>query len=62
MKTRQLQLWIKLAPLACGGVLCGWLQAFGMLNFGDIFTSLISLVLSALVTVLLGGDTSTLFA
>lgn len=48
----------KWCALVYGGILLGWLQGFEAVNFADLFTQLLSLWLSILVTVFLGGDLS----
>jgi len=52
--------------LASGGVTPGILQGLEMVNFASIITSALasffSLWVTALVTLLMGGDASTLFA
>ena len=55
MKTR---VYRKLYAVSCGAITLGWLQAFEMLNFSDIFSSLLTTILAVLVTVLFGGDVS----
>lgn len=49
-----------LVALSCGGVTFGWLQAFGMVPFSDVLTSIVITVLSLFVTILFGGDPSEL--
>jgi hypothetical protein len=41
--------------LASGGVLFGVTQAFGMLNFADIFTQFLAQLFSALVALFVGA-------
>lgn len=48
------------AALAQGGTTFGVLQGLGLLNFANLFTSLLATWLSVLVTVLLGGDATDL--
>lgn len=48
--------------LSSGGITLGFLQAFEMVNFAEIVTSFLSVLLSLLVTLLLGGDPTTLMA
>ncbi len=51
-----------LAAAACGGITFGWLQAWEMVSFSNIWTELIASLLSALVALLFGADASTLLA
>lgn len=46
--------------LSCGALTLGWLQAFEMVSFSEIATMFITMLLSALVTMLFGGDASML--
>ena len=55
MKTRAYR---KLYAVSCGAITLGWLQAFEMVSFSDIFTSLFTTIMAVLVTVLFGGDVS----
>ena len=52
--------WKRLAVVSCGGVACGWLQAWNMVDFGGLFTQIIVMFLQVIVTFLFGGDTSAL--
>lgn len=58
--------WMRLrkwcVALSWGGVTLGFLQAFEMINFAEIVTSFLSVFLSLLVTLLLGGDPTTWMA
>jgi len=50
-----------LAAVSCGGITFGWLQAWGMLNFSEIWTNFLAMLLSVLVSILLGGNVSRYF-
>ncbi len=60
MKLYRFRIAKSLVALSCGGTTCGILQGLGMVNFASLFTSLLATWLAAIVTVLLGGDASTL--
>lgn len=45
-----------LVSLTCGGLILGWFQAFGSLNFADIFTRVLTQFFSLLIALLLGAD------
>lgn len=51
-----------MALLVPGALTLGWLQALGDVDFNQIFFSFLSTFLNLLVSVLLGGDASTLLA
>lgn len=48
----------KWRALAYGGLLLGWLQGLEAVNFADLFTQILSVWLSVIVTALFGGDVS----
>jgi len=52
------QRWMvrRLYPLACGGITLGWLQALGGINWNALWFQFLLTWLSALVTLLLGGE------
>lgn len=56
--------WIRIqkwfVPLSCGGMTLGVLQGFELLNWASMFTQLLATWLTVLVTLLLGGDVSTM--
>jgi hypothetical protein len=52
----------RLYPLACGGITLGVLQAIGAIDFNQIWFDLLYVVLNTLVSLLLGGDLSTVSA
>lgn len=57
-----MQSWIiRMRPLVCGGVTLGLFQAMQDINFNQIWFQFLLSWLSALITVLLGGDASTAF-
>lgn len=49
------------AVLGSGGISLGIFSAYSLVSFAQIFTQLLSSWLSALVTLLLGGDASQFF-
>ena len=51
-----------IAALSFGGITLGWLQAWEMINFSDIWAGLLTTLLAALATILFGGDATTFFA
>ena len=56
--------WLRLKKLSValsyGGITLGILQGLGGVNFASMFTQLLTMWLTALVTILLGGDVSQL--
>ena len=54
--------WKKIAALSCGGVTFGWLQAWEMIDFAQLWTQWLSALLAALATALFGGDPGMYFA
>ncbi len=51
---------LRLAQLAMGGVLLGWLQAAGAIDFNSIWSGLLAALLNIIVVIFLGGDLSSL--
>ena len=51
-----------LAACSCGGITLGWLQAWELLNFSNIWTELVISLLTILLYVLTGQDASELFS
>jgi hypothetical protein len=58
----QRRYWKTFAALSYGAITLGWLQAWELVNFSSIWTNFITMLLSALVTILFGGDAGQLFA
>jgi hypothetical protein len=50
----------KLHPLACGGVTLGVLQGLQAVDFNQIWFQMLYMILNVFVTLLLGGDTTTM--
>jgi hypothetical protein len=46
--------WKLLAPISCGGVTLGWLQAFGMVNFSNVWTDVLAFLFTALINAIFG--------
>ena len=56
-----MQRWTKkLYPLACGGVTLGVLQGLEAVNFNQIWFEFLDTIINALVSLLLGGEASSL--
>jgi hypothetical protein len=54
--------WKWLAPISCGGVTLGWLQAFGMFYPSNLLTDFLAYLFSLLISTLLGIPLEPYFA
>ncbi len=56
-----MQRWMtKLRPLACGGITLGVLQGLEAVDFNQVWFQFLYTILNALITLLLGGEMSSL--
>ncbi len=51
---------LRLAQIAMGGLMLGWLQAAGAIDFSSIWGGLLAALLNIIVVIFLGGDLSSL--
>ncbi len=62
MRTQWARVWKLCVALSTGGITIGILQGLGLVNFASLFTNFLITWLSVLVTLLLGGDPSSLLS